>query len=181
SRDNILRLKGDLESGSVRFVYAGQSFSQEQVRDDLAHRFDQFQVHEQTAQKLSQILAARQKNLNAAKAKLDEMLNAKRALEVEIENLQARLTMVEVSKTASHIAVDDSQLSRTRQFLDDIRNRIDVEERTMASEGALTGMIPLDEPESGDLLTEIADYFGDGRAEIEELLATATTATEANQ
>jgi hypothetical protein len=99
------------------------------------------------------------------------MLSAKRQLEVEVENLQARLTMVEVAQTASPVSIDDSQLSSTRQLLDEIRTRIDVAEKLASSEGALEGSIPLDEAASDDLLGEIADYFGDGRAEVEALVS----------
>lgn len=171
SRDDILRLKGDLESGSVRFVYAGRSYTENQVRDDLANRFKQFQVHEATTNKLTQVLTARERNLDGARRKLDEMLSAKRELEVEVENLQARLTMVEVAQTSNPVTLDDSQLSNTRQLLDDIRTRIDVAEKMVASEGALQGTIPLDEPTSPELLEEIADYFGNERAEVEVLLS----------
>lgn len=171
AKQDIIRLKGDLESGSVRFVYAGRDYSKDQVRDDLANRFKQFQVHEKTASKLTQVLAAREKNLDAARRKLDEMLSAKRQLEVEVENLQARLTMVQVAQTANPVSIDDSHLSGTRQLLDEIRTRIDVAERMAASEGALEGSIPLDETASEDLLTEIADYFGEGRAEVETLVS----------
>ena len=171
SRNDIMRLKGDLESGSVRFVYAGRSYSGDQVREDLSNRFKQFQVHEETTNKLSQVLAARERNLDAARRKLDGMLSAKRELEVEIENLQARLTMVEVAQTSSPVSIDDSQLSNTRQLLDNIRTRIDVAERMVASEGALDGTIQLDDPTSPDLLNEIADYFGEGRSEVETLVS----------
>ncbi len=170
SRDDILRLKGDLESGSVRFVYAGRTYSKDQVQEDLANRFKQFKVHEATTHKLNQILTARQKNLEAARRKLDEMLAAKRELEVQVENLQARLTMVQVAQTSNPVTLDDSQLSQTRQLLDEIRTRIDVAERTVASEGALDGMIPLDEPTAPELLDEITNYFGEGRAEVEALV-----------
>lgn len=171
AKQDIMRLKGDLESGSVHFVYAGRDYSCQQVKDDLAARFKQFQVHEKTANKLSQILAAREKNLDAARRKLDEMLSAKRQLEVEVENLQARLTMVQVAQTANPVSIDDSHLSSTRQLLDDIRTRIDVAEKLTSSEGALDGSIPLDEIASSDLLSEIADYFGEGRAEVESLVS----------
>ncbi len=101
AKNDIMRLKGDLESGSVKFVYANRQYSAQQVRDDLSARFKQFQVHEKTASKLEQVLVAREKNLDAARRKLDEMLSAKRQLEVDIENLQARLTMVQVAQTAT--------------------------------------------------------------------------------
>jgi chromosome segregation ATPase len=172
-RNDIMRLKGDLESGSVKFVYAGRSYTEDQVKEDLSNRFKQFQVHEQTTSKLNQVLTAREKNLEAARRKLDSMLAAKRELEVEVENLQARMTMVQVAQTASHVAIDDSHLSETRRLLESIRTRIDVTERLVASEGALDGAIPLDEETSPSLLQEIADYFGDGRAEIESLVSSS--------
>jgi phage shock protein A len=171
SKGDILRLKDDLQKGAVRFVYAGRTYSEDQVRDDLANRFKQFQVHEATTNKLNQVLVAREKNLDAARRKLDEMLAAKSALEVEIENLQARLSMVEVAQTSNPVTLDDSHLSNTRQLLDEIRTRIDVAERMVASEGALDGTIPLDETSSPELLEEIADYFGDEKAEVEVLLS----------
>lgn len=98
------------------------------------------------------------------------MLAAKNQLEVEIENLQARLTMVQVAQTASPVALDDGQLSHTRQLLDDIRTRIDVAEKMAANEAVLNGSIPLEDSASPDLLSEIADYFGEGRAEVEALV-----------
>lgn len=171
NRDDILRLKDDLNTGAVKFVYAGRSYSQDQVRDDLSTRFKQFQVHEQTTNKLTQILAAREKNLDAARRKLDEMLSAKRQLEVEVENLQARMTMVQVAQTSNPISLDDSHLSGTRRLLDEIRTRIDVAERLAASEGDISGNIQLDTVNTSDVLKEIADYFGAGRAEIETLVS----------
>lgn len=173
-RSDIMRLKGDLESasqsGSVHFTYAGRKYSEEQVREDLSNRFKQFQVHEQTTDKLKQVLSARERNLDASRRKLEGMLAAKRELEVEIENIQARLTLVEVAQTNSPIALDDSRLSSTRQLLDDIATRIDVAERMIASEGALQGTIELNETTSPELIDEISDYFGAGRADVESLI-----------
>ena len=171
SRNDIMRLKGDLESGSVRFVYAGRTYSKTEVQDDLESRFKQFQTYEQTTNKMAKILDARQKNLEAARRKLDEMLSAKRELEVEVEHLNTRLTMVQVAQASNPVSLDDSQLSNTRQLLDDIATRLDVAEHVASSEGALAGNIQLDGPESGDLLGEIADYFGEGRAEVESLVS----------
>ena len=69
------------------------------------------------------------------------------------------------------VSLDDSQLSSTRQLLDEIRTRIDVQEALANSEGSFGGGIVLDDPTSPDLLNEIADYFGEGRAEVETLVS----------
>jgi hypothetical protein len=100
------------------------------------------------------------------------MLAAKKQLEIEVEDLQARYTMVEVAQTESKLNLDDSALSQTRQVLDDIRTRIDVAERLVTSEGALEGTIPLDEEAPVDLIDQITDYFGEGREEVEALVNT---------
>lgn len=170
AKKDMLRLKDDVAATPTRLVYAGREYTVDQVREDLQHRFKQFQTQEATATKLEKILAARQKNLDAARRKLDEMLSAKRQLEIEVENLQARLTMVEVAETSSQLAINDSQLSQTRQLLDEIASRIDVAEKLVDSEGVLEGTIPLDEPVSADIVNQITDYFGEGRAEIEALV-----------
>lgn len=170
AKTEILRLKSDLESGSVRFVYANREYTSQQVKDDLAARFKQFQTHEQTANKLSQLLTAREKNLDAARRKLEEMLAAKRQLELDVEHLQARMRTVQASQPTSPLALNEGQLTHTRQLLDDIRTRIDVAEKLAASEGVLEGTIPLEETASPDLLNEIADYFGEGRSEVESLV-----------
>ncbi|MEM6366465.1 MAG: hypothetical protein AAF745_18710, partial [Planctomycetota bacterium] len=53
----------------------------------------------------------------------------------------------------------DSALSRTRQLLDDIATRIDVEEETMAVDVEYFGGIELDEPSDETLLEDITAYF----------------------
>lgn len=171
SRGDIMRLRNDLESGAVEFVYRKKSYSEDQVKDELKRRFSQFVTHQATNDKLEKILSARTTNLHAATAKLDEMLSAKRELEVRIEELEARLTLVGVAEASSHIAVDDSLLSNTRQLLDDISTRIEVKEQLVASAGSFQGSIQLDDENSPELLEEIAEYFGEGDAEVKTLLS----------
>jgi hypothetical protein len=167
-RIDIIRLKDDLDSGSERFVYSGRSFSAKQVRSDLESRFNQFKTQEATTLAKQQILLARQKGLNAAREKLDTMLDAKRQLEVDVENLEARLTMVEVAQTSSSFKFDDSKLSRTQELISDISTRIEVAERLMNVDAKQFDRIPLDEPaEDRDVSEEIAEYFSTSLPEIE--------------
>jgi chromosome segregation ATPase len=169
ARQDILRLKNDVADNPAKLVYAGRHYTQEQVREDLHQRFKQFQTQEATVSKLEKILAAREKNLDAARRKLDEMLAAKRQLEIEVENLQARLTMVQVAETSSGLSLNDSQLSQTRSLLDEIASRIEVSERLVDSEGSFQGSIPLDESTPEDIVDQISDYFDQGTSEFEAL------------
>ena len=159
SKDSILKLKEDLQSG-VRYVtYQGKKYSIEQVRQDLGDRFKHHQSLEATSEKLVKILDARERNLIAARRKLDEMLAAKRELEVQVENLQARLTMVQVAQAGNQFAVDDGAIGQVRQALDEIATRIDVAEK-LASVVDEIGSVPVEAKEHHeDLAERISAYF----------------------
>lgn len=161
-REGIMRLKKDLASGSETFVYCGRNYSAKQVKEDLTHRFDQFKTREATADNLRKILVARQASLVAAREKLEGMLAAKRGLEVDVENLEARLKMVEVAQTTSDFNFDDSELSRTKELIAEIADRIDVAERLVNADTQVPGQIPLEEGDSErDITDEVAKYFGE--------------------
>jgi len=90
---------------------------------------------------------------------MDAMLDAKRQLEVEVENLQARLGALRVAQTSTQLHLDDSALSDTRRLLDDIATRIDVEEETMKVDVEYFGEINLDEPSDENLLDDVTAYM----------------------
>jgi chromosome segregation ATPase len=162
----IMKLKGDLESNTDSFFYAGRRYTEQQVRTDLAARFEKYKVNESTVGQLDQIMAARKSKLEAARQKLEEMLAAKERLEVEVENLEAQQKMVEVAQTASEFNFDDSQLSRTRQLLDDIRTRIEVAGKMVDADKAIHPEIPVNEPaEQEDITSSISKYFGEANGD----------------
>lgn len=164
SRKDIFRLKNDIESGHSQFVYAGRSYSANQVKTDLANRFQHFRTAESTVEQMQKILRARQNCLNAAREKLEGTLAARRQLEVEVENLEARAKMLEVAQTTSEFNFDDSQLSRTRELINDINTRLEVGEKLINQDVQLHDRIPLDAeevPSSEDVLDAVTKYFSE--------------------
>lgn len=159
SKNAILKLKDDAQSGVTYVTYNGKKFDMEQVRKDLSDRFKSYQTQEATADKLEKVLEARERNLEGARRKLDEMLAAKRQLEVDVENLQARLTMVEVAKTSNQFSVNDSRVSSVRQSVADIGTRIDVEERLTDVMDESAGIPVMSDESPADLLEQITSYF----------------------
>jgi hypothetical protein len=171
AKSEILRLKGDLERGDSNFVYAGHTYSEKQVKDDLSNRFARFKTTEGTNEKLQQILAARQRGLVAAREKLTAMENARRQLEVDVENMQARQKMIEVAQTSSEINIDDSQLARTKELIGDISSRLDVAEKLVNTDTQLYGEINLSEPETSDITEKVTQYFdGETKASQADLV-----------
>ena len=87
------------------------------------------------------------------------MMDVKRQLEVEVENLEARLGALRVAETATGLSLDDSQLQRTRDLLDDIAIRLDVHEESITIETEYFDQIDLSETAEQDLLDEVAEYL----------------------
>ena len=62
----------------------------DEVKQDLSRRFSRFKVSDDTLASLKSMRDAREKNLDAAQQKLSAMINARRKLEVDVENLEAK-------------------------------------------------------------------------------------------
>lgn len=156
---DLMKLRAEAASGKNRFQFAGRSYTIDQVKTDLANRFERFQTSDATLASLRDIHTARQKSLDAARQKLEAMLAAKRQLEVDVENLEARLKMVEVAQTASNYTFDDSHLGQVKELVSDLRTRLSVAEKMVHAEGEFQSEIPVDEPNVDDILDRVTEYF----------------------
>lgn len=161
AQSEIERLSEDLRDESSHYSYGGKTYTSVQVKSDLSSRFKRFKTRQQTSEKLQKMLSARQASLRAASERMDAMLDARRQLEVEVENLQARLAALRVAQTSSQLHLDDSALSRSRELLDEIATRIDVEEETMKVDVEYFGEIDLEETSDEHLLEDISAYMND--------------------
>jgi chromosome segregation ATPase len=167
-RTELVRLKTDLSNASGTFHYAGRSYSTDQVKTDLSHRFERFKTSDATLASLKEIHSARERSLSAARAKLEGMLAAKRQLEVDVENLEARLKMVEVAQTTSNYSFDDSQLGRAKELISDLRTRLNVAERMITTEGQFSDEIPLDEAAPDDIVDQVSEYLSGDTTKLAE-------------
>eukprot|EP00913_Durusdinium_trenchii_P028275 g26503.t1 len=160
----ILKLRNDLKSDNATYVYAGHAYSEGEVRSDLKLRFTRFKAAQETLNRDRQILAARRKTLVANERRLDEMIAAKKQLEVQIEQLEARNKALEAAKVTSELEFDDSHLARTRTLLRKIDKEMNVDETLLRQEGKMNaGSIPVNakpvEIETEDITNEIDTYF----------------------
>lgn len=159
-RAAMLRLKDDLAGGKPKLVYCGREYTPQQVRKDLASRFERYKTNEATLASLEQIHQARLQSLQAARDKMDGMLAAKQQLVVEVENLQARLQMIQAAETTSAYQFDENHLSRVKDLIAELKTRLDVAERLVQSKGAYQGEIPVEEEANQkDIVDEVTQYF----------------------
>jgi peptidoglycan hydrolase CwlO-like protein len=158
-KGEIIRLQSDLETGKNVFRYAGHEYTSGEVKQDLSRRFARFKTSDATLGSLSDMRDARQQNLEAAREKLTAMMNAQRQLQVEVENLEAKLKLVEVAQASSDLKLDDSQLARAKELIGEIRTRLDVAAKLANADTSFKDEIPLDEPTSEDITDQVAEYF----------------------
>jgi len=161
-RDEIFQLKNAIDDGGDHCFLAGKRYSIQQIKSDLANRFQHYKTADETSFNLRKVLDARKRGLDAARQKLNGMLAAKRQLEVDVENLEARMKMVEVAQTTSEFNFDDSHLARTKELIHDIQTRLEVSERLLNAEADFHDRIPLETTESFDekISDEVTAYFG---------------------
>ena len=176
NRSDIERLTADLKRRDSNYVYCSQTYTAKQVENDLTRRFEQYKVKEVTLEKLTQVLAARERGLEAGREKLKAMQAAKGQLEVDVANLDARLEMVKVAQSTSEFNFDDSRLSRTKDLVKDIGTRIDVAEQLVHADTSSVGAITLDEPDSaGNIADQVTAFDANGKNYKDAIFAVYTS------
>lgn len=163
SKGEILTLKTDLtdKPDNNQFSYCGRTYTRSQVETDLAARFERHQVDEATLASLQQMRDIRQTSLEAAKKKLNSYLAQKQKLSLEIEQLQARLKMVELAKTTSDFNFDNDGLSDAKQLVDELRSRLEVEERLVGQSSEMANEVILsdEDVDNTPITQKVTQYF----------------------
>lgn len=168
-KSQIMRLTDDLDQEKDAYTYAGREYTVEQVKADLANRFNRYKTGDATLASLEQIHAARLRSVQAARQRLEGMLAARRQLEVEVENLEARRQMIAAAETTSQFHFDDSQLGRVKELITDLRTRLDVADQLVQAESDFHPEIPLDEPSPENVVNQVSEYFSRGEPKAAKL------------
>jgi tRNA U34 5-carboxymethylaminomethyl modifying GTPase MnmE/TrmE len=129
------------------------------VRIDLTHRFERYKTSEATLASLREIRDARQKSLAAAQQKLEGMLASRRQLQVDVENLEARLQMIAAAKATSNYQFDDSRLGRVKELVSNLRTRLQVAEKLVNAEVYYHDEIPLDKVAPENIVQQVTEHF----------------------
>lgn len=159
AKKDILRLQADLGQNKVEYRYASQTFTCEQVKHELSNRFNRFKVADDTLGSMKQMRDAREKNLDAARQKLAAMINARRKLDVDVQNLEAKRKLVEVAQASSDYVFDDSQLARAKELINDIRTRLDVAAKLANADVNVQTEIVIDDSAPANITDQVAQYF----------------------
>ncbi len=159
-QSDLAKLMVDTKSGKTQLTYGTRSYSIDQVKLDMTHRLAQAKTTKDTLDSLDKVLSARQRGLDAARVKLEQMLAAKQQLTIEIENLEARRRLNVVAQAAEMTAFDESKLARLQDLITDIETRINVDERLIHSDINYEYEIPVDVEVDEDVVAQVAIFLG---------------------
>ena len=173
-KSNLMRMQAEVNRGTPQIVFAGHSYSVDQVKRDMTNRFERFKTNDETLFNLRRVLNARQKSLESARVELEQMLASRNQLLAEVEKLEARQKMVSVAQTSSEFNLDSSVLARANQLVREVETRLDVTERMLDSNIQFAEEIPLDLPQSEDIADQVAEYFGAADPDVEAIAAEVT-------
>jgi len=161
-KQNILSLKEDLTSPEEYVVYGDRRYSKEQVKNQLKRDFDAYQAAEENLKAKRSLLEAKEAGLTAARDQLKAMQDTRQLLEDKLAKLDAELKRVRVAQTKSRFCFDDSALSRIKEDVAAVEDRIKVEQKRLEIEAEWShAPIPLTERvKDKDVIHEIEAKFG---------------------
>lgn len=159
-KKTLTALRSSLDSGEVRLA-GNVSYSADEVKVDLARRFDHIKATNRLLETRQATLKAKQKAVAAAKQQLSQMAATKRELLAQIDGIEARLKMIEATKSTNEFNFDDSALSRAKESINDLEKRLEVLSKTSEMEGKYVGgELPISLEPKRDILKEIDAEFG---------------------
>ena len=100
-----------------------------EVEAEMKRRMEIVQVSEATIESKQQQLDIRETALAAARTKIKRMLDARQALGLRVENLEARVRSLRSDAVSVSLELDDTQVSKCEQFLADLDARVEVSEQ----------------------------------------------------
>jgi hypothetical protein len=177
-QSKIKTLRVALEQPRAQYAFAGRSYSHDEVKRDLAARFERFKETEVVLASKVKVLDARERSLDAARQMLEKTSAEKRILEAKIEALTGQYRLVKAASTGTtNLQMDNSKLAQTEKLIAQIQKRLDVAEKVLAAESRFVEQIPVDTVVESDLVAQVDEYF-DAREQQSEKAPSAVTMAE---
>jgi chromosome segregation ATPase len=154
------------EGGTQRVVLGEGTFPRARVEKQLARDFEFYKTAEAQLAAKKKLLESRQECLVQAKEQLTAMHETRRDLEVQLSQLEAEYNTLKVTQTRSKFNLDDSALSKIKEGVAALRDRIQAEHNkaALAAEFPEGPISVSDTVKTRDLLKEIDEHFGKGEA-----------------
>ncbi|MGH7180198.1 MAG: hypothetical protein ACREJC_22660 [Tepidisphaeraceae bacterium] len=156
-RTRLARLRDGLGSTNVSFTFNSITYTRDQLKEDLARRFDQIKEAEVILSGKQRLLENRQKSLAAAAQTLERTRSQKSLLESQIAALESQNQLVKAEAIGSGVQIDNSKLAQTEKLIAEVKKQLDVAERVLAHESRFVQPIQIDVIDEKDLTSQVDD------------------------
>jgi chromosome segregation ATPase len=153
-------LRVALDQPRAQYAFAGRNYSHDEVKQDLAGRFERLRESEVVLASKVRLLDQRERSLDNARQLLTKTTSEKQVLEHKIEALTSQYRLVQATAAGSaNLQMDSSKLAQTEKLIAQIQKRLDVAERVLAHESKYVESIPVDTVVEKDLIAQVDEYF----------------------
>ena len=158
-RVKVVKLRDALTTSNASFTFGRFTYSRDQLKEDLARRFDTLKEAEVVLSGKERLLSNREKSLAAAVQTLERTRQQKSLLESQIAALEGQNQLVRAAAVGSNFEIDNSKLAQTERLIAEIKKQLDVAERVLAHEARFVEPIQVDTVSEKDLLTQIDEHL----------------------
>jgi chromosome segregation ATPase len=138
-KKTILGLSDSLKKGEFRLT-GRVTDTAEEVRCELAARYDHYKNVKQLLAEKEAELKAKQKTIKAAHEQLKNMRAQKSTLLAKLASIEAQLRMIEATQTKNEFHFDDSALSRAKQTVSELEQKLKILARKAEMEGRFSDL-----------------------------------------
>jgi chromosome segregation ATPase len=158
----MLAARDNLKKGEFRLAGHGRvRYTEAELKTDLARRLDHVKRINATLESKETTYKAKQKEVVALRQQLENTIAQKKTLTTKLDEIEAKLRMIEATQTKNEFDFDDSSLSRAKESVNDLEKRMEVLARQSEIEGRYSeGESPLTIDDGRDVLKEIDQEFG---------------------
>ena len=165
-RDKVDTLGRLLSVQQVSYAVGGRQFTHQEIKEELARRFERLKEAEVVLASKQRLLKARQNSLEGARQVLDRTRSQKALLEDQVAALEAQHRLVRAASVGSRLQVDNTKLAQADKLIRDIRKRLDVAERVLAHEARFTEQIPMETVSTEELLSQVKEHLAGGADKV---------------
>jgi chromosome segregation ATPase len=158
-RTRVAHLRNDLTTNNVSFTYGQFVYTREQLKEDLAHRFDNLKEAEVVLAGKERLLQNRNKSLTAAMQALERTRSQKSLLENQIAALEAQNQLVKAASVGTEFQIDGSKLAQSEKLIREIKQQLDVAERVLAHQASFVEPIKIDVVNEKELLEAVNEHL----------------------
>lgn len=165
-KSGVAVLSGANGNGSYRL--AGGPPTRERIECDLDRTFQLFKNNQELLRGKKALIQHQSRAVGAARERLDAVRAEKSRLEDTIATLKTQKVQLDaLAASSKRFDLDDSALSRAKEVLAEVKNRLDVAQK-MIEDDMFFGAPPIDaEQDDRDVAAEIRKYFETAQVQVQ--------------